>query len=67
VITANVADRRGAIEMIRVYRENLSLVRKYLAEGGYSGEQFAHTVKELCGAEVAVVKRNEHHTFEVLP
>jgi transposase len=53
--------------MLTAYRENLSLVRTYLADGGYSGEKFAQAVKELCGAEVAVVKRNELHTFVVLP
>jgi transposase len=53
--------------MIAAYRENWSLVKKYLVDGGYTGEQFAQAVKELCGAEGAVVKRNELHKFVVLP
>jgi transposase len=59
VTTANVPGREGAVEMLTIHREHLSLVRTYLADGGYSGEQFAQAVKELCGAEAAVVKRNE--------
>jgi transposase len=67
VTTANVPDRDGAVEMIAAYRKNLSPVRKYLADGGYSGEKFANAVKELCGAEAEMVKRSELHTFAVLP
>ncbi|MDR2480190.1 MAG: IS5/IS1182 family transposase, partial [Treponema sp.] len=33
----------------------------------YSGEKFADAVKEVCGAEVEMVKRSEFHTFVVLP
>jgi transposase len=67
VTTANVPDRQGAVQMLTAYRENLSLVRTYLVDGGYSGEKVAQAVKELCGAEVVVVKRNELHRFVVLP
>lgn len=38
-----------------------------MVDGGYSGERFAGAVKELCGADVEVVKRNELHKFVVLP
>jgi transposase len=67
VTTANVTDRQGAIEMITLNLDNLSSVKKFLVDGGYSGENFANAVKDLCGAEVEVVKRNELHTFAVLP
>jgi transposase len=67
VTTANVPDRPGAIAMLTAHRENWSEVRKYLADGGYTGEQFAQAVKERCGAEVAAVKRNELHRLVVLP
>jgi transposase len=67
VTTANVPDRQGAIEMLTAHRENLPEVRKYLADGGYTGEKFAQAVKEICGAEAAAVKRNELHRFVVLP
>ena len=35
--------------------------------GGYTGKPFAATVQNLLGASVEVVKRNEAHTFVVLP
>ena len=65
VTTADVTDRNGAIQMITLHLDNVSCVQKMLVDGGYSGESFARTVKELCGAEVAVVKRNELHKFVV--
>lgn len=67
VTTANVTDRQGAIEMIALNLENLSSVQKFLVDGGYTGKNFAKSIKELCGADVEVVKRNELHKFVTLP
>ena len=70
VTTADVTDRNGAIDMMEYYcdvTENLSQVKKLLADGGYTGKKFADAIKEISGAEVEVVKRNELHTFSVLP
>ena len=41
ITTANVTDRVGAIEMIKLNFDNLSVVQKFLCDGGYSGEPFA--------------------------
>jgi transposase len=41
--------------------------QKVLVDGGYSGENFSNSIKELIGAQVEVVKRNERHRFAVLP
>ena len=38
-----------------------------LVDGGYTGKPFATAVQGLLGAAVEVVKRNELHTFVVLP
>lgn len=46
---------------------HLSQTKKLLADGGYTGENFANEIKKLSSAEVEVVKRNELHTFAVLP
>ena len=46
---------------------HLSLLKKLLVDGGYTGENFANEIKNLSGAEVEVVKRSELHTFAVLP
>jgi transposase len=67
VTTAEVTDRDGAIETVRVCAPSLSKVVKVLCDGGYSGENFAKAVKALIVAEVEVVKRNELHKFVVLP
>lgn len=38
-----------------------------MADSGYTGEKFANGVKLLIQAGVEIVKRNELHTFAVLP
>ena len=69
--TADVTDRAGAIDMVRYYcseTDNLNAVQKVLVDGGYTGDNFANAIKEkLPNADVEVVKRNELHTFVVLP
>lgn len=70
VTTADVTDRNGAIDMVDYYCEitnHLSEVKKLLVDGGYTGQNFADEIKRISGAEVEVVKRNELHTFIVLP
>lgn len=67
ITTANITDRNGAIELIATNSVNLSRVLKFIVDGGYSGKKFAKEVKNLCGADVQVVKRNELHMFAVLP
>ena len=68
VTRANVTDRDGAIEMVSLNLDALSEVKKILVDGGYSGKAFADKIQSLLpNAEVEVVKRNELHTFSVLP
>mgnify|MGYP001584515078 CR=1 FL=1 len=67
VSTANVTDRNGALSAFRLHRKHLKRVKNVLTDGGYAGESFANAVKELLGATVEVVKRNELHKFVVLP
>ena len=67
VTTADVTDRAGALAMFGQRRADLSRVRNVMADGGYSGKPFAGEVENLLGASVEVVKRNELHTFVVLP
>ena len=38
-----------------------------LVNGGYTGQPFAQAVKDKLGATVQVAKRNELHTFAVIP
>ena len=67
VTTANVTDRAGALAMFDQHQDGLSLVQQVLVDGGYTGDPFAAAVQNLLGASVEVVKRNEMHTFVVLP
>lgn len=70
VTTANVTDRNGAINMVDYYcdvTDYLSGIKKVLADGCYTGEKFANAIKVLSGSDVEIVKRNELHTFAVLP
>ena len=67
VTTANVTDRAGALAMFDQHRDGLSQVQKVLVDGGYTGKPFAAAVQSRLGATVEAVKRNELHTFVVLP
>ena len=46
---------------------SLSRVINVLADGGYTGENFANEVKAIFDASVEIAKRNELHTFKVIP
>jgi transposase len=67
ITTANVTDRQGAIAASSAYTQELSDVENMLVDGGYTGEPFAAAIKEILGATVEVIKRNELHKFVVLP
>jgi len=65
--TANISDRDGALEMLKIYAPKLSSILKVLCDGGYTGENFANAVMSLINAEVEVAKRSELHKFAVIP
>ena len=67
VTTADVTDRAGALAMFEQSRADLSRVQNVMVDGGYTGKPFAAEVQNLLGASVEMVKRNELHTFVVLP
>ena len=67
VTPANVGDRSGAEDMISMNLDSLSAVLKFMVDGGYTGDDFAESIKKMMGAKVEVVKRNELHQFVVLP
>lgn len=48
-------------------KEALSEVENMLVDGGYSGDSFAESICHILDANVEVAKRNEIHTFKVLP
>ena len=67
ITTANVTDRQGALEALATNLEYLKDVKNILVDGGYQGEPFAEAIKKLMDADVEVAKRNELHTFAVIP
>jgi transposase len=67
ITTANVTDREGAIKMVSNSKENLSNVKNFLVDGGYTGDPFAAAINETVGATVEVAKRSELHKFAVIP
>jgi transposase len=67
ITAAHVTDRTGAIDMLSRSKEQLLLVNKVLVDGAYTGETFAHAIKDLLGAELEIAKRSERATFLVIP
>jgi transposase len=67
VTRANVSDRSGALAMFSLASQNLELVQHVMVDGGYTGNDFADQVKLILNAKTTVAKRNELHTFTVLP
>ena len=67
ITTANVTDRKGALEAFFLNQAVLSEVKSILADGGYSGNQFSNGVLEILDCTVEIAKRNELHTFKVIP
>ncbi len=67
VTTAEVTDRNGALAAFDRCPDNLKAVKSVLVDGGYTGKPFAQAVQQKLGATVQVAKRNELHTFQVMP
>jgi transposase len=67
VTPADVTDRKGALLALGRCAANLKTIQCVLADGGYVGQPFARAVGELLGARVQIAKRNELHTFAVMP
>lgn len=69
VTTADVTDRKGALQALGRCKQNLKHVESLLGDSGYTGEPFAEGVRTLLGERVTVqiAKRSELHRFKVLP
>ena len=61
-----VQDRNGAFDVVQKLVENWKKVIKIFADGGYSGK-LVDKVKEVFKINVEIIKRDERHTFKVLP
>jgi len=69
VTTAQVTDRKGALEAFKRCKGTLTRVCSVLADAGYTGASFAQDVRNILGEAVTVqiAKRSEVHTFKVIP
>lgn len=68
VSEANTSERLGAVIVLDQAREKLSRLDVVWVDQGYSGENFATAVQQVCGdtVRVDVIKRTSK-TFESLP
>ena len=64
--SASVQDRDGAISVIEKMKENWKKVTKIFADGGYRGK-LIDTVKKKFKIDLEIIKRDELHTFKILP
>jgi len=64
--SASVQDRDGAIEVIDKMVESWRNVIKIFADSGYRGRLIG-LVKTKFQMEIEIIKRNELHTFKILP
>ena len=66
VTTADVTDRKGALQALTLHKKSLSRVVSVLGDSGYTGQPFADGVSDILGASVQIAKRNELHKFVVI-
>ena len=65
ITTANMTDRNGTLEIFSKNKAHLKKVNHILADGGYTGDNFANSGQDICTVEIA--KGNKRHIFEVIP
>jgi len=64
--SASVQDRDGAVDVVTKMLESWKKVVKIFADGGYRG-QLIETIKAKFKIELEIIKRDELHTFKILP
>lgn len=69
VTTAEVTDRKGALQALERCKRSLKRVQSLLCDSGYTGEPFVQGVHKILGEHVTVqiAKRSELNTFKVMP
>lgn len=68
VTTANISDRDGAVQAMKANKKHLKKVKKILADGGYTGENFEKAAKSIIkGVVVEITKRSDIKKGEVTP
>ena len=67
VTTAEITNRKGALQAMDQCKTNLDSVQSVLADGGYVGQPFSEAVKTTIDATVQIARRSQLHTFSVMP
>lgn len=68
VTEANGSERLGAVVVLHEAVEKLSKLKVVWVDQGYSGQNFARAVKQVCGDSVRVeVIERKSKEFEILP
>lgn len=69
VTTADVTDRKGALQAFKRCKSSLGNVASVLTDSRYTGEPFAQGGREILSEHVTVqvAKRSELHTFKMMP
>ncbi|EGJ34360.1 transposase [Moorena producens 3L] len=68
VTEANMSERLGAVVVFNESKEALSKLKVVWVDQGYSGKNFAHAVKQVCGESVQVeVIERKSKEFKILP
>jgi transposase len=64
---ANVQDRDGAGEVLRMARRSFPFIERIFADAGYQGPKTAKLVARTGTWTLQIVKRSDAHRFLVLP
>jgi transposase len=69
VTTAEMTDRKGALQALKRGKPALGRVLSLLADAGYVGAPFVQGVRDILGEHVTgqIAKRSELQTFKVMP
>lgn len=67
ITAASETDRIGALQMFKKTKQDMAFVNTVLADGSYTSKPFREAIAALIGAKVEIAKRNELHTFVVIP
>lgn len=64
--SADIQDRDGAVDVLTELKRYFQSIIKVFADGGYRG-QLIDKIKKQLNIQLEIVKRNELHTFKILP
>lgn len=67
ITTANVSERDGTVALLSLNLAQFRLVKRVMADGGYTGESFAGLVQSPIGAEMIIAKQSDLKHGRITP